>query len=128
MAFRYLDWLLTKNVPSGGFRLLYAITQCLNEVNQFTASSGLRRPRRASSARHRPSGRCCRSWKGSALSKSSGAARAADTRTHIGCCRDIFEVLFWTGQRAAGQVRYGAEKTPAGRCFKTPAGRSFRPA
>jgi hypothetical protein len=27
--------LLTKNVPSGGFRLLYAITQCLNEVNQF---------------------------------------------------------------------------------------------
>ena len=34
MAFRYLDWLLTKNVPSGGFRLLYAITQCLNE-DQF---------------------------------------------------------------------------------------------
>jgi hypothetical protein len=35
MAFRYLDWLLIKNVPSGGFRLLYAITQCLNEENQF---------------------------------------------------------------------------------------------
>ena len=35
MAFRYLDWLLTKNVPSGGFRLLYAITQHFNEMNQF---------------------------------------------------------------------------------------------
>ncbi|UGY28177.1 hypothetical protein HU675_0016230 [Bradyrhizobium septentrionale] len=35
MAFRYQDWLLTKNVPNGGFRLLYAITQCFNEVNQF---------------------------------------------------------------------------------------------
>jgi len=35
MAFRYLDWLLTKNVPSGGFRLLYAILQHFNEVNQF---------------------------------------------------------------------------------------------
>jgi hypothetical protein len=35
MAFRYLDWLVTKNVPSGGFLLLYAITQCFNEVNQF---------------------------------------------------------------------------------------------
>lgn len=35
MAFRYLDWLLTKNVPSGGFRLLYAITQHFNAVNQF---------------------------------------------------------------------------------------------
>jgi hypothetical protein len=35
MAFRYLDWLLTKNVPSGGFRLLHAITQHFNAVNQF---------------------------------------------------------------------------------------------
>jgi hypothetical protein len=35
MAFRYLDWLLTKNVPSGGFRLLYAILKCLNDENQF---------------------------------------------------------------------------------------------
>ena len=35
MAFRYLDWLLTKNVPSGGFRVLYAILQRLNEENQF---------------------------------------------------------------------------------------------
>ncbi|MET4518127.1 hypothetical protein [Bradyrhizobium sp. I1.7.5] len=35
MAFRYQDWLLTKNVPSGGFRLLYAILQRLNEENQF---------------------------------------------------------------------------------------------
>ena len=35
MAFRYLDWLLTKNVPSGGFPLLYAILQRLNEENQF---------------------------------------------------------------------------------------------
>jgi hypothetical protein len=35
MAFRYLDWLLIKNVPSGGFLLLYAILQRLNEENQF---------------------------------------------------------------------------------------------
>jgi hypothetical protein len=35
MAFRYLDWLLTKNLPSGGFPLLYAILQHFNEVNQF---------------------------------------------------------------------------------------------
>ncbi|MET4179475.1 hypothetical protein ABIB94_001567 [Bradyrhizobium sp. JR7.2] len=35
MAFRYQDWLLTKNVPNGSFRLLYAILQHLNEENQF---------------------------------------------------------------------------------------------
>ena len=35
MAFRYQDWLLTKNVPNGSFRLLYAILQYLNEENQF---------------------------------------------------------------------------------------------
>jgi hypothetical protein len=35
MAFRYQDWLLTKNVPNGSFRLLYAILQCLNDENQF---------------------------------------------------------------------------------------------
>jgi len=35
LAFRYLDWLLTKDLPSGGFRLLYAISQRLNDENQF---------------------------------------------------------------------------------------------
>ena len=35
MAFRYLDWLLTKNVPSGGFRLLYAISQWFTDENPF---------------------------------------------------------------------------------------------
>jgi hypothetical protein len=33
LAFRYLDWLLTKKIPSGGFRLLYAITQRFTEEN-----------------------------------------------------------------------------------------------
>ncbi|MFZ2159334.1 MAG: hypothetical protein WAV72_24875 [Bradyrhizobium sp.] len=35
LAFRYLDWLLTKKIPSGGFRLLYVISQCFNEENPF---------------------------------------------------------------------------------------------
>jgi hypothetical protein len=35
LAFRYQDWLLTKKVPSGGFRLLYVIAQCFNEENPF---------------------------------------------------------------------------------------------
>jgi hypothetical protein len=37
LAFRYLDWLLTKKVPSGGFRLLYVILQCFNKENPFEA-------------------------------------------------------------------------------------------
>jgi hypothetical protein len=35
LAFRYYDWLLTKNIPSGGFRLLYAISQRFTEENPY---------------------------------------------------------------------------------------------
>jgi hypothetical protein len=35
LVFRYQDWLLTKRIPSGGFRVLYVITQCFNAENPF---------------------------------------------------------------------------------------------
>jgi hypothetical protein len=41
LAFRYLDWLLTKKIPSGGFRLLYVISQRFNEENPFEAYPSL---------------------------------------------------------------------------------------
>ena len=35
MAFRYLDWLLTKRLPNGGFQLLYAVTQRFTDDDPF---------------------------------------------------------------------------------------------
>jgi len=35
LGYRYQDWLLTMKVPKGGFRLLYAISQCFNKKNPF---------------------------------------------------------------------------------------------
>src|SRR4051794_1633890 len=71
LAFRYLDWLLTKNVPSGGFPLLYAVLQRLNEENQFHCYPSIdylaariqRKPRRGDGC----------------------ASRSPDARSHAAC-------------------------------------------
>ena len=121
MAFRYLDWLLTKNVPSGGFRLLYAITQCFNEKNQFHCFPSID----YLAALH-PSESPSTVWSMLPKLEKIGAieiewgSKGSGHPNAIPPARGILGVLFRAGKRANAQTCSGAKKNLDRSVFQNP--------
>jgi len=100
LGYRYQDWLLTMKVPKGGFRLLYAISQCFNKKTRSNRFPRLNGWRSALGKGHRPSGRCFRSWKDRRDRDQMGQPRQRPSE-HLPAARGVFGILFRTGKGAA---------------------------